>query len=201
MKVFFLLIVSFLFFSVNGEPEWKKRKEKSGIVIYTRAIENAPIDEFKGQVTLLNTTFTEVLDLISDIENYPKWMSGCMEAEILLQKGKYYDIHYFTVKAPWPVKNRDAVYELTIKLSNNNTFARIDLEPRGDYIKEKDDFVRLYKGSGFWELEKIDKNKVHVTYQFLGDPGGKVPVWLANSYVVTNPYETLKNLKDLVEKE
>lgn len=200
MKICFLLITSMLFVNLAAEPEWKKRKDKAGITIYTRAIEGAPMDEFKGLVTLSNTTTIEVLNIISDIKNYPKWMPDCIEAEILVQKEDYHSIHYIAVKAPWPVTNRDAVYEMTTNLNNNNTFARIDLKPRGTYLEEKKQFVRLYKGNGFWELEETEDNKVNVTYQFLGDPGGKVPAWLANSYVVTNPYQTLKNLKNLVKR-
>jgi len=200
MKIYFLLITCFLFYNLAAEPEWEKRKEKSGIVVYTRAIENTPMDEFKGQVTLSNTSLSEIVEVILDIKNYPKWIPDCMEAEILLKEGKYHDIHYVAVKAPWPVTNRDAIYEMTTTLTNNNTFARINLEPRGDYIKEKKKFVRLYKGSGFWELEESEGNKVKVTYQFLGDPGGKIPAWLANSFVVTNPYQTLINLKNIVQK-
>jgi len=61
---------------------------------------------------------------------------------------------------------------MTTKLSINRKYALIELKPRGDYIKEKKNFVRLYMGSGFWELEETNTNTVTVKYQFLGDPGG-----------------------------
>ena len=200
MKISILLISSFLIFSVNEKSEWKKRKEKSGIVVYTRTIEGAPMDEFKCETTFTNTNLTEVLSVISDIEDYPRWLPDCMEAEVLHKKEEYHSIHYIAIKAPWPVTKRDAIYEMTTTLNSENTFARIDLEPRGDYIGEKKNFVRLYKGCGFWELEEMKENMVKVTYQFSGDPGGKVPVWLANSYVVSNPFHTLSNLRKFLKR-
>ncbi len=42
---------------------------------------------------------------------------------------------------------------------------------------------------------KEENNNVTVIYQFHGDPGGDVPAWLANSFVVSHPYKTLQNLK------
>ena len=97
MKIYLLIVTSFLLFTINSEPEWKKRKEKSGIVVYTRSIENAPMDEFKGIITVSNTTLMEVLDVIMDIENYPKWIPDCMKAETLHKDGKYHSLHYVAV--------------------------------------------------------------------------------------------------------
>lgn len=200
MKILFLLTSCFLIYNLAAEPEWKKRKEKSGITIYTRTVENAPMDEFRGELTLSNTSLIKVLDVITDIENYPNWIPDCMKAEILVNEKKYNTIHYITIKAPWPVTDRDVIYEMTTKLNSDNTFARIDLHPRGNYIDEKEKFVRLYKGKGFWELEANHASRVKVTYQFLGDPGGKVPPRLANSYVISNPFKTLSNLRDIFGK-
>ena len=182
------------------QSEWKKRKEKSGIVIYTRIKEDSVLEEFRGITTIQDFTLLEVLDQILDVESYPEWMPDCNHAEILFKKEKYYDIHYFTIKTPWPLKDRDAIYEMSTTLSNNDKHARVELKPLGDYREEKRNFVRLYKGSGFWDLEESDTNKVLVKYQFLGDPGGKIPTWLAKSSVVANPFHTLKNLKGNLKK-
>lgn len=200
MKVYIFLLVSVLFCIPKEENEWKKRKEKSGIVVYTRTKQDSSIDEFKAIATFQNITLVEVLDVILDVDSYPEWIPDCKHAEILFKEEKHYDIHYFTIKAPWPVKNRDAIYEMTTTLSNNQKYARVVLKPRGDYIREKRNFVRLYKGSGFWELKAKETNTVVVKYQFMANPGGKIPTWLANSSVVSNPFKTLINLKKILNK-
>lgn len=196
MRFYLLLTLSIICFSAYGQADWKKKKEKAGIVVYTRSNDGAPMDEFKALVHLSPTRMNEVLNIILDIESYPMWIPDCMDAEVLWRNGTYHDIHYVSVKAPWPVTNRDVVYEMTATISKNGNHARVELKPRGDYISEKEGFVRLYKGSGFWDLQIVDENTVAVRYQFQGDPGGKVPAWLANSFVVNNPFQTLSNLRE-----
>ncbi|MCW8804461.1 MAG: hypothetical protein OQK57_08695, partial [Ignavibacteriaceae bacterium] len=103
--------------------------------------------------------------------------------------------------APWPVKNRDSVYESVTKISEDKKYARIVLKPLGNYIEEKKGFVRMYNGNGFWELEETEDNTIQITYQFLSDPGGKVPAWLSNSMVVSSPFQTLINLRDILNEQ
>ena len=43
----------------------------------------------------------------------------------------------------------------------------------------------------------VDNGQVQVIYQVHNEPGGKIPSWLVNSIVITQPYNTLKNMKKL----
>lgn len=153
MYIYFILFISLFFSNLTSEQGWELRKQKSGIEIYTREIEGSSFDEFKGLTTITNTSINKVLEVILDVNNYTFLFPDCMTAKILEQKGKYYDIHYFTIKAPWPVKNRDAIYEATTTISENKKYAKVVLIPLGNYMEEKKGFVRMYKGNGFWELK------------------------------------------------
>lgn len=195
----FLIPCLVLLCSVDA-TDWKLRKDESGVEIYTRQIEGSAFEEFKGVTTIKNTPLPEVLDVILDVKNYIYLFPDCIEAKILIQKGKYYDIHYFSVKAPWPVKNRDAVYESVTTIEEDGKYAKVSLNPVGGYIEENNESVRMHNGSGFWELREDDTNNTTVTYQFHADPGGEIPAWLANSVVVSNPFKTLNNLKKRFEK-
>jgi len=195
MNIAIRLLPVLLFLASPGNSDWKLKKEEAGVAIYTRSIEGSAFEEFKGVITIENTSLSEVLDVILDVKNYTDLYPDCIEARILYQQGKYYDIHYFNIRAPWPVKNRDAVYESTTTVSAEGRYAKVVLKPVGDYIEETEESVRMYNGSGFWELQEDDNNNTTVTYQFHADPGGDIPAWLANSVVVSNPYKTLHNLK------
>jgi hypothetical protein len=183
---------------INLFPEsgWDLKKEKDGIKIFTRSVEGSTFAEFKGTTTIGKSSLAEVLDVILDVKNYESLFHDSMNPKVLKQEGKYYNIHYLQVKAPWPVKNRDTVYELKAVVDKNGKHAFVSLKPLPDYFVEDKDFVRIRKGTGFWELEEDDSNNVKVTYQFHGEPGGEIPAWLANSFVVTQPFETLVNLKN-----
>lgn len=198
MKIIVLNLIMII--GLSGLSEWKLKKEESGISIYTRKIEGSQMDEFKGIVLIANTTLTDVLEIILDAENYPALFPDCSQARILKKEGKYYDIHYIYLKSPWPVKDRDAVYESVTTISEDGKKAMVLLRPLSGYIKETEDIVRMKNGNGYWELEEDNMHSVKVIYEFHADPGGDIPSWLANYGAVTNPFKTLINLRKRVSE-
>ena len=94
------------------------------------------------------------------------------------------------------LKNRDSIFEQVTVVDQNGKHALIHLKILPDYIAENENMVRVRIGSGFWDLKEDDRKNVTVTYQFHGEPGGNVPSWLVNSFVVSQPYQTLLNLKN-----
>jgi ribosome-associated toxin RatA of RatAB toxin-antitoxin module len=194
------LLASILLIGANsgGKYEWKLRREEGGVKIYTRNVPGSPFEEFRGDVTIPNTSITKVLDVIMDVKNYPNNFPNCSSAKVLVQKDKYSDIHYLTIKAPWPVIDRDAIYEATTTFSQNGKRARVQLVPRGDFREENKEFIRVHNGSGFWELEEIAPQTIRVVYQFHADPAGEIPAWIANSVIVINPLKTLESLRGIV---
>jgi len=92
------------------------------------------------------------------------------------------------------------VYEQKTVVDKDGKHAIVSLNPLPDFIAEDKNFVRIRKGSGFWELNEDDDN-VKVTYQFHGEPGGEIPAWLANSFVVSQPFKTLENLRNNIKSK
>jgi len=178
------------------ESEWELKKNKDGIEVFTRSVNGSSFDEFKGITTIENCSLDTVLAVILDVKNYESLFPDCMNPKVLKQEGKFYNIHYIQVKAPWPVKNRDTVYEEKAVIDKNGKHAIVTLKPLPDFIVEEEKFVRIREGYGFWEIEEDENGNVQVIYQFHGEPGGEIPAWLANSFVVTQPFETLVNLKN-----
>ncbi len=192
MKLFLLLVVTFI--SAGNTTDWKLKKRSGGIEIYTRSVDGSSFDEFKGVTVIPGVTLNEVLTVILDVENYVHLFPDCMNPKILKQDGKLYDIHYIQTKGPLTVKDRDSVFEQKTVIDQDGKHAHILLKPLPDYIAENKDMVRIRKGTGYWDLKEDDKQNVTVTYQFHGEPGGYIPSWIANSFVVSHPLQTLKNL-------
>ncbi len=195
-----LLLLNLILFNASAKTDWKLRREESGVKIYTRSVEGSPYEEFRAVVTIPQTSLTGVLDVITDVKNYPVNFPNCSSAKVLEQRGKYSDIHYLTIKAPWPVADRDAIYEATTSISPNGKYAQIKLVPRGDFTETKPNFIRVKNGTGFWELQELAPNTIQVVYQFHADPGGEIPGWIANTVIVINPLRTMESLRDKVQK-
>ena len=194
----FLLVSVFFLYGVSNS-DWNLKKKSSGIEIYTRSVEGSSFDEFKGVTVISDVTLTEVLNVILDVENYDDLYPDCMNPKILMQDGKWHDIHYIQTKGPLTIKDRDGIYEQVTVIDQGGKHARITLKPLPDYIAENEDMVRIRNGSGFWDLKENDRKYVTVIYQFHGEPGGDIPSWLANAFVVSHPYNTLKNLRDRLD--
>lgn len=198
MIYFMLTCLSFLNLNEYQDMNWILRKEEDGITIYTRSVPGSSFDEFKAIISISNTSLAEVLGIILDANNYPGLIADCSESKILVQKGKYYDIHYLSIRAPWPIKDRDAIYESTTTFINEGKQAHVSLTPLGNYLDEKENIVRMYNGVGYWEVEELERKSVKITYQFHGSPEGLLPAWLSNSVIVANPFKTLQNLRNRV---
>jgi hypothetical protein len=57
---------------------------------------------------------------------------------------------------------------------------------------------RISRGQGFWEVVETSDGKLEITFQMQVDPGGSIPSWLANMFVVDTPFNTLNELKRLL---
>ena len=191
---YLLLIGLFIFSSENG-PDWVLKKDKSGIKVFTRSFEGSSFDEFKGVIVISDVTLSAALDVVLDVMNYGSLFPECMNPKILKQYGPYYDIHYIQTKGPFPIKDRDCVYEQKAVIDQNGKHARVSLNPLPDYVAKTKEMIRIRNGSGFWELEEDNNKNVKLIYQFHGEPGGDIPSWLANLFVETHPYKTLINLR------
>ena len=57
----------------------------------------------------------------------------------------------------------------------------------------------MSKVEGFWSLTPRE-GEIEVIYEVHSEPGGSVPAWLANSFVVDAPFNTLQGLRQLAEQ-
>jgi hypothetical protein len=190
-----LLLIGIVLITAGIASDWELKKKAEGIEIYTRSIEGSSFNEFKGVTVLSDVTLNEVLNVILDVEHYKILFPNCMNPKILKREGRGNDIHYTQTKGPFPVKDRDSIFKQKTAIDQKGKHARITLIPLPDYLAENENMVRIRKGTGYWDLREDDHKNVTVTFQFHGEPGGLIPAWLANSFVVSYPFNTLKNLR------
>jgi hypothetical protein len=105
-----VLLIALVFVNLNPKTEWKLKKNKAEIEVYTRKVEGSSFEEFKAITTIENSSLENVLDVIMDVANYDNLFPDCEQMKALKQDGKYYDIHYFVFNSPWPLKPRDTIY-------------------------------------------------------------------------------------------
>ena len=194
---FFIICLVLIIFNSNELFAWKLQKKSEGISVFTREVDSSRIKEVKG-TTLLTTSINDILVYFKDISTYPLWMEGCYDVSILQEINDFERYTYYKSKAPWPMNDRELVLHSVVKKDDSNNSVIIQINAVPNYISRNKNYTRVEVLKGFWKFKSLGENKVEVTYQIHADPGGYIPQWLINQGVVKRPFQTIKNLKNMV---
>ncbi|PTS84291.1 hypothetical protein DBR00_10220 [Pseudomonas sp. HMWF032] len=184
----------FLSGSLQAEP-WKLVKDEAGIQVYLKPDNGSDFHVFRA-VTRMRSTLDRLIALQNDVVQACAWMHACNQQRLLAQEGNVSWV-YSQFSAPWPIKPRDSIVRVTTEVEAGGRVLRI-LQGDTEYLPRSEGVVRVSKVDGFWQFTAQGES-VEVIYQVSSDPGGSVPAWLANSFVVDAPYNTLYKLRQLAE--
>lgn len=176
---------------------WKLAKDEDGIQIYLSDVQGSKYKAYRG-VTTIASDMATLRALQEDVSGSCAWIHACAEQRLLKHEGAETWL-YTRFDMPWPVTARDSVlHVVTEEGADGSLLRKLDGQPQ--YIAEKAGNVRVASLEGYWRLVPKGKGKVEVTYQVHTEPGGSVPSWLANSFVVDAPFNTLEQLRVRAEK-
>lgn len=197
----FSFLIMLLPFLLAGQPEgednWELGKEKNGISVYTRVMEGSKLKEYMA-VCEVDATPEQLVAILYDIDNYVNWMASVKEAELLEKDGENVFYVYSEVKVPFPFDNRDQVTKSVIVDDPDSDKKIIEVEIVPDYRPEKKGVVRIPFGEGNWEFIPLENGKTKVNHRFGADPGGSIPAWVVNMFLVDAPVKTMEGLKEQV---
>jgi len=148
---------------------------------------------FKG-TTLLDTDLSHAIAFLTQADKATTWLHDCIESRVLETYSATHYLVYQVTKAPWPVSDRDYVLDIQIKYSDDMQSADIFVEALTGHVETHKKRIRVTELHGHWRLEKSD-DALKITYQTEANPTGKIPAWVANAFVVDQPFNTLLNLK------
>jgi hypothetical protein len=196
----FLNVSNELFAKIPGDSlKWELRKDKDGIQVYTREHESSGILEYKA-ISVIDADLDQLIEIINDVDDYPSWTANCKTAEIYEVIDDSTRIEYLTTAVPWPLADRDVVLKyMAIKHTEDYYEAILSAEPEA--VPEQDKYVRITISEGSWIFRKINEEQVEIFHQFYSDPGDGIPKWIVNMFIVSGPYKTLLNLKDLCNND
>ncbi len=190
-----IILIAPMFLSFQ-ENEWRLDKNKNEVKVYTREIEGFQVRQFKVE-SHTSASITRIDDLLRNISEYESWMPDVTSAKILEQPDENTYIYHMTINSPFPVNDRDLVTKMTFAYPTENSL-RITYEGLPDYYPEQDKHVRISHFRGFWEFTETGDETV-IRNQFLTDPSGSIPSWVINSFMASNPYNTVIALKKEIE--
>ena len=188
-----LLTISSLCFA----QDWTLERDRSGVKIYTRYIKGWDLKQFKGTVNIRTNIKTVEKTLRNDVGR-DKWMYNTYDSKDVKKVSDNEIYGYSRVDAPWPVYDRDNVTKYTYKkISDTEMYVYINNVT--GIVPEKSGIVRINRMDGYWHFKETSAGNVQVTQLAVAEAGGAIPAWLANSSIIDSPYNTLLNLKILIE--
>jgi len=195
VRLFWLQIVVFLSAPVLGQETWQLVKRESSVTVYTRQEPRSEYKSFKA-VGLIRSTPEEVLNVLDDVDHYKHWFAFSKSIR-LLKRQKNEKYVYIETSFPWPFRNEDMIYKISTT-KNNNGETKLVLDGRSDFIPPVADIQRMRAAKGYILLQK-DKEHTLVTYVMHAEFGGDIPPWLANTYIHLLPFQTLRNLIEVMK--
>ena len=201
MKIilFYLFLICNLLIckALKSQNDWKLKSEKKGVLIYSRKVKGSKVKAFKGIATI-NAPLKKLYDLLVNHNDYPSWVYRCAEGKTLekISDTEYYV--YLVTDSPWPASERDDVTHVKIVKAPDGTVV-FDMKDEPDYLPQRKSRVRVPFLEGYWKLAPLEEEKTKVIYEVLANPGGRIPAWLANHFIIEAPLKSLLNMKKKVE--
>lgn len=182
--------------AVHAE-DWRLAKDEDGIKVYLSEVAGSPYKAYRG-VTLIKTDIGKLKALQEDVAASCAWIHECQAQRLLKHEGDK-SWTYTRFNTPWPVTPRDSIIEVTTEQGVDGSFTRT-LHGVPDYQPEEKGYVRVAEVEGHWTMTPKADGMVEVVYEAHSDPGGSVPSWLSNKFVVEAPFNTLKGMRDKAQQ-
>lgn len=193
-KLFISLFMMLAAASASAQNDWKLSADKEGIKVYTSVVPDSKIKAVKVECDL-NTTPSQLVAVIMDINTAPDWVYHVKSAKLVKQVSPSELYYYSEVSLPWPAANRDFVAHLTVSRDPATKMVTIDGPAVPGYVPLKKGIVRIDNSFGKWVVTPQGANQVHVQYSIHVDPGGSLPAWLVNIFATDAPLKIFENLK------
>ncbi|GAB2540186.1 START domain-containing protein [Spirosoma aerophilum] len=207
--VFFLFLVIFLPFhrTANGQgnpaqkqnDEWKLEKDKNGIQVYSRHLDNSRLKEVKV-VCDIKGTLNQLVAFIFDIDRYKEVVYRVKDSYLVRKVSDREFYYYNETSMPWPVQNRDLVLHMTLQQEKDTRIVYIHADNVPGMLPEKKGKVRVPSWYSLWTVQETDNHRLKINYVFQVDPGGELPVWLVNATVAVGPYQSFSMIEETLKQ-
>ena len=178
----------------SAQSDWDLRRDKDGIVIYTKTPEDNPLKEYRVYAEIDNP-LVMVYTFLTDIERRPEWVINCMDVDIIERSGNR-SIYHTCYDIPWPMSDRDLVVECESAIFTDSGRAHI-LTVLSDYdYPPEEDAIRMERYREEVFLEAIAPGRTAYRVEGFADPGGKLPTWVVNMFLVDGIWDSVQRTRE-----
>ncbi len=179
--------------------EWRLERDRDGIRIHTRAVENKGIREIRGDMQVV-ARLSSVVAVLTDISARSLLSDVVAEAAVVQRESSTRYQVYSVLKAPWPFSDRDMLNQCEIIQDSENFAVTISSVAVSEGAPVKEGHTRITDSRQQWRLTPSEGGKVDVELRAFTDPGGTIPASVINSMSVGSPFKTLGVLRTLSQQ-
>jgi len=199
LAVNFMIAILFSPISLKSQTNWELQKNKESIKIYTRDVADKGLKEVKVTFKVLASP-DSIAEAILNAENHKYWMEGLSESKLLEEVNQNENMYYLEFDFPWPANNRDVITHVKTYRDTNNRITKLTTECALNFLPKKDGIVRITQYSGTWTFTPHSSGTMEVVHVLFASPGGSLPDWIVNMFIIDQPFESHKSLKHYLEK-
>ena len=185
-------------FALEPASEWKLKRDKKNIQVYTQKIKGVKHKAVKAETVTDAVTIDALIAVILHAESCPDWADLCKESYVH-SKNSETDYYVYTLNdLPSPVKDRDALTRVTWHKDPATDAVVMQSQVAEGILEEQKGAVRILNANIQWTFTPNDAG-VKIESWALIDPVG-IPSWISNQLLVGAPYKTLLALIEQARK-
>lgn len=180
---------------------WKLVSDRDGIQIFMAHSDESRIKTFRGVTTFELDDFYAPIALLDDAEYLPRWLYLIRDIHEVKRRSPIDRDYYVLTKLPWPVADRDAGLQFSVKQDPQTHEIQIYFTARDGIVKNDGKYVRIPEMFGYFNTLPIGGKKVRVTFEVRLDPGGYIPAFLANFILKDIPFVSLQRVRRIINTD
>jgi len=196
-RLSYCLLISLLLLNNNVQANdlssWNIWKQNSELSVFYRASQYDDVIEIKAQAKV-NSTLTGFIYFIEDFKQVPHWLDNVESAKCISQSSRNESVFITRFKGLWPISAREIVAHSRY-WQNEDLSIEIAVKDASNAIEKNQNVIRMHVLSAHWTIVPMSADRIVITYQFMVDPKGNIPLWLTKPMTLNGIWSTLHNIQ------
>lgn len=186
--------------------DWTLDREEADISVFIKDNKTSDYIDFHAQAEVQSGAGS-VLALLKDPGQCQQWLHLCVSGKVLktVSDNEFYIYQVFDF--PFPFANRDLISHVTIAVDGMDVI-EVNATAAPDFCllnaidscrsADANDFVRMTDFTATLLITPITEGQSRITWEQVTDPGDGMTAWIANREIKEIPFNSLKNMKQVL---
>ncbi|MBA6326687.1 hypothetical protein H4J46_01795 [Colwellia sp. MB02u-6] len=191
-------LLTFLLLLSNNVPandlsSWNIWKQNSELSVFYRASQYDDVIEIKAQAKV-SSSLAGFIYFIEDFNQVPHWLDNVEFVKCISKSSSTESVFITRFKGLWPISAREIVTHSRY-WQNEDLSIEIAVKDASNAIEKNQDVIRMNLLSAHWTIVPMSADRIAITYQFMVNPKGNIPLWLTTPITLNSIWTTLYNIQ------